>query len=97
MAFWTWLWQRFAKKPVTRDVLRLASAGSDVDIVAEVVDTSGGPLKAGHCRRAIRDPRLLPKKKPALGLPAPRQAQEVDGSRSGEPAFLGQALRGATR
>ncbi len=68
MAFWTWLWQRFVKKPVTRDVVRLESSGSDVDIVTEVVDTSGGPLKAGHRRRATRDPRLLPKKKPALSV-----------------------------
>jgi len=68
MAFWTWLRQRFVKKPVTRDVVRLESAGSDVNIVAEVVDTSGGPVRAGHLRRAIRDPRLLPKKKPALSV-----------------------------
>jgi hypothetical protein len=68
MAFWSWLRQRFVKKPVTRDVVRLESAASHVDIIKEVVDTSGGPLKAGHRRRAIRDPRLLPKKKPALSV-----------------------------
>ncbi len=68
MAFWTWLRQRFAKKPLTRDVVRLESAVSDVEMITEVVDTSGGPLKAGHRRRAIRDPRLLPKKKPALSV-----------------------------
>jgi hypothetical protein len=32
------------------------------------VDTSGAPLKAGHRRRALRDPRLLPKKKPLLSV-----------------------------
>jgi hypothetical protein len=68
MAFWTWLRQRFAKKAPTRDVVRLESAGTDVSKVEEVVDVSGGPLKAGHRRRALRDPRLLPKKKPALSV-----------------------------
>src|SRR5262249_19542040 len=53
----------FAKQALKRDVSRLESAGSDVNVVEEVVDTSGGPLKAGHRRRALRDPRLLPKAK----------------------------------
>jgi hypothetical protein len=68
MSFWTWLRQRLGKKALKRDVVRLESAGSDVDVVDEVVDTSGGPLKAGQQRRAVRDPRLLPKKKPALSV-----------------------------
>jgi len=33
------------------------------DLVSETVDTSGGPLKPGGRRRALRDPRLLPKNK----------------------------------
>jgi len=68
MTFWTWLRQTFGNKRLKRDVVRLESAESDVDVVAEFVDTSGGPLKAGHRRRALRDPRLLPKKKPALSV-----------------------------
>lgn len=71
MAFWSWLRQRFGRKPLKRDVVRLESAGSNADIVDEVVDTSGGPLKAGHRRRALRDPRLLPKKKPVLAIYRP--------------------------
>jgi RNA-directed DNA polymerase len=50
---------------IERDVSRLQS-GDDDDASAatsEVVDTSGGPLKPQHRRRALRDPRLLPKKK----------------------------------
>src|SRR5262249_51880943 len=68
MTFWTWLRQRFGKKPLKRDVAQLESAGSDTNFVEEVVDTSGAPLKAAHRRRALRDPRLLPKKKPALSV-----------------------------
>ncbi len=68
MTFWTWLRQRFGRKPLARGVVRLESTGSDVNVVEEIIDTSGGPLKAGHCRRALRDPRLLPKKKPVLSV-----------------------------
>ena len=48
-----------------RSIARLRGADDDAsaDLVAEVVDTSGGPLKPGHLRRALRDPRLLPKNK----------------------------------
>lgn len=71
MGLGKWLKTLFAPK---RDISRLAplaaARGSD-DAVQEVVDTSGGPLKEGHHRRALRDKRLLPKSKPMgrrLGL-----------------------------
>lgn len=54
-------------KPVTRDVS--ADADADLDAVHEVIDTSGGPLRPEHRRRALRDPRLLPKPKPKLTWP----------------------------
>lgn len=71
MGLGKWLKTLFAPK---RDISRLApladARGSD-DVVQEVVDTSGGRLKEGHRRRALRDRRLLPKSKPMgrrLGL-----------------------------
>lgn len=65
MGFWNWLKGLLTPKPLTRDVSRLETA-SDLDVTDEVVDTAGGPLKAGQHRLALRDPRLLPKKKPVL-------------------------------
>ncbi len=59
-----------------RDISRLSptapgSTAAQADAIEERVDTSGGPLKEHHRRRALRDKRLLPKvKSPArqLGL-----------------------------
>jgi predicted DNA-binding WGR domain protein/retron-type reverse transcriptase len=48
-----------------RDVSRLG--GEDLDAVEELVDLSGGPLKPNHLRRALRDRRLVPKRKPVAG------------------------------
>jgi hypothetical protein len=59
------LWRRPAAAllpPLVRDVSRLESTPDRLDAVSEVVETSGGPLKPGHLRRALRDPRLLPKR-----------------------------------
>src|SRR5439155_7040945 len=67
MGLWNWLKHLFTTRPVTRDVARLASTGTDVDIMEEIVDTSGGPLKPEHRRRALRYQRLLPKPKSTLG------------------------------
>lgn len=48
-----------------RSTARLHGADdeAEIDRVIEHVDVSGGPLKPGHLRRALRDPRLLPKNK----------------------------------
>lgn len=49
-----------------RDVsslVREAKSPDSLDAVQEVVDLSGGPLKEGHLRRALRDKALLPKSK----------------------------------
>ncbi|MEA3212948.1 MAG: RNA-directed polymerase [Chthoniobacter sp.] len=48
-----------------RSTARLHTADDETgaDVVSEEVDLSGGPLKPGHRRRALRDPRLLPKNK----------------------------------
>jgi RNA-directed DNA polymerase len=66
MNLWGWFKLFFGPRRIRRDVVRLDSAGTDADVVSEVIDTSGGPLKPGHRRRALRDPRLLPKKKPSI-------------------------------
>lgn len=73
MPLLTWLRSLFGKPP-PRDISRLAppvaaAAEDGVGMAAsEVVDTSGAPLKPGHRRRALRDPRLLPKAKAPLNL-----------------------------
>src|SRR5262249_5515660 len=58
MSIFGWLRSLF-HRPTPRDVSRLDGAGNTAE---EVVDVSGGPLKEGHRRRALRDPRLLPKR-----------------------------------
>jgi hypothetical protein len=63
MGFFDWLKRFFAPR---RDVSRLDV--DDVDLIQETIDTGGGPLKPGHRRRALRDPRLLPKRKPPVRL-----------------------------
>lgn len=57
-----WLSSWFRRRRV-RDVAGLSDAavGPDAATRREMVDTSGQPLKPGHRRRALRDPRLLPK------------------------------------
>lgn len=73
MSLWRWIKSWFGAAP-TRDISRLdttRSASSATGDVEERIDISGGPLKEHHRRRALRDPRLLPKiKSPArqLGL-----------------------------
>lgn len=58
--------RRLFGREVARKVARLED--SDVDAVEEVVDLTGGPLKPGHRRLALRDGRLLPKAKPAQAV-----------------------------
>jgi hypothetical protein len=64
--FFDWLKSLFQPKPVVRDVSRMGTeaVGQDAATRQEIVDTSGQPLKPGHRRRAVRDPRLLPKPRP---------------------------------
>ena len=67
MSWWDWLRRTLFGDP-QRDVSRLER--DDPDAIRETVDTSGKPLKEGHRRRALRDPRLLPKKQPLVRLGA---------------------------
>jgi len=56
-----WIRQRLLGGARRRDVSRLESGGDALDTVTELVAVRGGPLKPGHRRLALRDPRLLPK------------------------------------
>jgi len=60
--------RRLLGREVGRKVARLSDSEDDVDRVEEVVDLTGGPLKPGHRRLALRDGRLLPKPKPAQAV-----------------------------
>ena len=71
MGVWDWLKRTFGRKAPTRDVSRHADA--PLDAIDEVV-VEGGPLVEGHRRIVRRDPRLLPKAKPASSAwPRPRK------------------------
>ena len=59
MGLFEWVRRLFGGQP-RRDVSRLPGI-EGADLVREGIDVSGGPLKPGHRRRALRDPRLLPK------------------------------------
>jgi hypothetical protein len=62
------------RRPAVRNVAGIADENRALGEVREVVQ-SGGPLKPGHRRLALRDPRLLPKPKPArfvYGLKKPK-------------------------
>jgi retron-type reverse transcriptase len=87
-----WIWSFF--HPLRRDISRLESQPEQVDAVSEVIDTSGQPLKQGHHRRALRDPRLLPKP-PRLYLPFRKRPHYLDGDEAGR-LFAG-TLRGRNR
>lgn len=64
MGIFGWLKQLIQTQPAKRDIARLdVDDENDLDIIDESVDLSGGPLKPNHLRRALRDPRLLPKKR----------------------------------
>lgn len=70
MALFRWLARKlFGQKK--RDISRLED--QDVELVSEEVDLGGGPLKPGNRRRALRDPRLLPKRKPTGLSPLKRK------------------------
>lgn len=71
MALFRWIADKLFGPP-KRDISRLED--SDVELVEEAVDLSGGPLKPGHRRRALRDRRLLPKRKASGFSPLKRQA-----------------------
>ncbi|MEW6363385.1 MAG: reverse transcriptase family protein [Acidobacteriota bacterium] len=64
MGFLDWLKRLLGIGPPKRDISRLAGVPeAQVEAVEEEIDLSGGPLKSGHLRRALRDRRLLPKKR----------------------------------
>jgi len=68
MSVWAWVKQKLFGQPPSRDISRLRGT-SDIEANTEVVDVSGGPLKPGHLRKAIRDRKLLPKAKaPIRGI-----------------------------
>ncbi len=64
MSWLDWLKHKLLGVPPERDISRLETQS---EAVREKVDVSGKPLKPGHVRRALRDPRLLPKARAPLG------------------------------
>jgi RNA-directed DNA polymerase len=66
MGLFRWLKSWVEPRVVVRDVsgMTAAGVGDDAATRREIVDNTGQPFKPGHLRRAIRDPRLLPKPKP---------------------------------
>lgn len=86
MSLGGWIKSLFGITP-KRDVSRLASpsgaAPPELDVIEERVDTSGGPLKEHHYRRALRDKRLLPKAKSptrVLGITKKKKVMSVEES-----------------
>src|SRR6516165_1950317 len=66
MKIFEWIRSIFAPRRIVRDVSTLTAdvVGDDAATRQEAVASSNEPLKPGHRRRALRDPRLLPKPKP---------------------------------
>jgi RNA-directed DNA polymerase len=67
--------ERYWPRRIVRDVSRLQSDDDDSDATAdttEVVEVDGGPLKPNHRRLALRDKRLLPKRKKVSAWPSRR-------------------------
>lgn len=81
MGFLNWLKSLFTPRRIVREVSELTSesVGGDAATCEEVVETTGQPLKPGGLRRAIRDPRLLPKpkSKPTTRMAWPRKKSKV--------------------
>lgn len=84
MSLGNWFKSLFGSAP-KRDVSRLSTQSAEtpeaLNVVEEQIDTSGGPLKEYHRRRALRDRRLLPKaKSPArlLGLAKRKRVMSLD-------------------
>ena len=90
MGLWDWLRQKLTGRPPQRDISRLRS-GDGKDAVRESVDTGGGPLKPGHQRRALRDPRLFPKARAPFGK-RPKVMSVEEGRR-----LFGQSMRTQNR
>lgn len=86
MGFFDWLKSRLAPRPVVRDVSGMTAevVGDAAATREETIDTTGQPLKPGRLRRALRDPRLLPKAKPKptslMAWPRQKRPQVLDRS-----------------
>ncbi len=75
MSLFAWLQSLFRPRSPVRDISELT--GADPEDVAERIDTSGGPLKPQHLRRALRDPRLLPKPKSRTAVWSRRKKPKI--------------------
>ena len=76
MGFIDWISRMFG--PPRRDVSSLGGEGVDLEEVEEKIDLSGKPAKEHHRRRALRDRRLLPKKKTIRKRPKVMTEGEAD-------------------
>jgi RNA-directed DNA polymerase len=68
MRFWQWLKAFLLRRRIVRDVSRLTvdAVGDEAATREELVKSGDFPWKPGSLRRAIRDPRLMPKPKPVV-------------------------------
>lgn len=90
MSLLKWIMGLLKPAPLRRDVSRLGGPGdSDLDTIEEVIDTSGGPLKPDQRRRALRDRRLLPKKRPknVYGRKRPKYMTAAEANRLFSPTL----------
>jgi retron-type reverse transcriptase len=71
-------------------------AGTDAELKHEAIDTTGGPLKPDHHRRAIRDARLLPKQR-SLGQAWMRRSRKRVFSRDEADRLFSETLRTRNR
>ena len=99
MSLGAWVKSLFGVAP-KRDISRLAPApGATDDATSEVlehINTSGGPLKEHHRRRALRDKRLLPKvKSPARQLRFTKKKKVMSASEAGR--LFGATMRTRNR
>lgn len=72
---------RFFPPPPSRDVSRFDMDEADLDAVRETIQDEGKPLKEGHRRLILRDPRLLPKPQPPADVwprPKPKRVMQAD-------------------
>jgi retron-type reverse transcriptase len=91
MGFFDWLSRLFG--PPRRDVSSLGGEDVDLEAVEEKIDLSGKPAKEHHRRRALRDKRLLPKRRTIGKKPKVMSEGEADRLFAGTMRTKNRAIR----